>query len=313
MSQNVIDLAVTTFSSLLELKIQQMQSHLRGRVSEGAHKGKQASPVQYISSIKAQAPAGRFAPKQRVDATFERRWVFPIDREFDQLFDNFDELRLISDPRGQYSTIAAAAVAREQDDILIAAAFADARTGDGNTPTALSTETFASSLPGSVTPEIASTFGASAAVGLTVAKLIELKRNLRHYATDGNPDNEQTTLLIGSTQEANLLSEAQVVSTDFNSRPVLVDGNITRFMGFDFVISERLATASNVRSVIAFMKSGLYLGVWKDMANRASIRNDLSSEPWQLNTAFTVGATRLQAGKVWRVLCSDTSGASITP
>jgi hypothetical protein len=62
-----------------------------------------------------------------------------------------------------------------------------------------------------------------------------------------------------------------------------------------------------------FVKSGLYLGMWKDTTNRVSIRNDLSGEPWDLYTQAMFGASRLQPGKVLQILCADTSGADITP
>lgn len=310
MSENVIDLAVSTFSTNLELKVQQKTSHLRGRVAEGSHRGKQASMVQYMAPIKAQTPAARFAPLGRVDATFERRWVFPVDKDLPQLVDGFDELRLISDPKSQYSTNAAAAVARDWDDILITASNADAKTGTD--ASAFSTETFDDSVYG-----IASTFGASAATGFTVAKLRELRRLMRHYGEDGDMNNDQMTIVIGSAQEADLLAETQVTSNEFNGgRPTLVEGQISRFLGFDFVLSERLpigVKAANVRTCIAFMKSGLYLGVWKDMTTTPSIRNDLSGHPYQLYTNYTVGATRLQKGKLFVVYCADTSGASIVP
>jgi hypothetical protein len=106
-----------------------------------------------------------------------------------------------------------------------------------------------------------------------------------------------------------------VTNADFNGdRPVLVDGKVVRFMGFDIVVMERLPlTTTNVRGCLAFVKSGLYLGMWKDTTNRVSIRNDLSSEPYDLYTSHSFGATRTQPGKVIQVLAADTSGADITP
>ena len=146
-----------------------------------------------------------------------------------------------------------------------------------------------------------------------MAKLIETRRVLQHYHND--LDSEQLTLVIGSSQEADLLNQVQVVSTEFNEKPVLVDGRVRRFLGFDVVVSERLpqTTVGSVRGVLAFVKSGVYLGMWKDMTNRISIRNDLSGEPWQVYTSVMYGATRTQPGKVIQILASDTSGADITP
>ena len=305
MSENIPSLYTTQFSTNLEMKLQQHGSKLRGLVEEGSHVGKQASPVQQVGAIALKTPAGRFAPKQRTDADFTRRWVFPKDGEIDQLIDSFDELKTIVDPKSKYLTNAANAVGRGWDDEIIEKVHGTAQIGtdvDG-----LSSETWASF---SSAYDVASDFKASAATGLTVAKLIEAKRILHHNHVD--EDMDPITLVIGSTQEADLLGQTQVVSTEYNDKPVLVDGKLKRFLGFNIVLSERLNVASNVRDVIAFAKSGVYLGMWKDMTNRVSIRNDLSGEPYDLYTAVSYGATRTQPGKVLKILCSDTVGGDIT-
>lgn len=305
MSENLYTLYTTQFSTNLELKLQQMGSKLRGKVREGFHVGKQASPVQQVGAVQLQTPAGRFAPLGRQDANFTRRWVFPQDGELPQLIDGFDLLKTIVDPKSAYVENASAAVGRAWDDCLIAAAFADAKTGVDQA--GFVTETF-----DTTNFRIAETFGAGAtSVGLTVAKLIEARRIFRHYHVDLDVD--PITLVCGSTQESDLYKQVQVVSTEFNDKPVLVDGKVTRFLGFDIVYSERLAVTSNKRQVIAFAKSGMYLGIWKDMTNNVDIRSDLSGRPYQLLTETSFGATRLQPGKVLQILCADTIGADITP
>lgn len=306
MSENLFKLYTTQFSTNLELRLQQMGSKLRGKVREGFHVGKQASPVNYLGPIQLKAPAGRFAPKNRTDADFVRRWVFPQDGEIDQLIDSFDELKTIVDPKSQYVTGAANAVGRAWDDCLIAAAFGTAQTGTD--AGGLSGETWASFSSAYV---VASNFGSSSASGLSVAKLIETKRIMRHNHVD--LEAESPFLVIGSKQESDLLNQVQVVSTEFNDKPVLVDGKVSRFLGFDIVVSERLTVVSNVRQVIAGVASGMYLGMWKDQTNRVSVRNDLSGEPYDLYTSTSYGATRLEQGRIVQVLCSDTTGADITP
>lgn len=305
MSENLYTLFTTQFGTNLEMQLQQMGSKLRGKCREGAHVGKQASPVNYLGPIALKQPAGRFAPKNRTDAAFARRWVFPTDGEIDQLIDSFDELKTIIDPKSQYVTNAANAVGRGYDDELIRAATATAYTGtDVN---GLSSETF-----NTTNFRIADTFGASAADGLSVAKMREAKRILRKYHVD--LDMESPTMIIGSQQEADLLDQVQVVSTEFNDRPVLVDGKVSRFLGFNIVVMERLPIyTTTTRGILVFVPSGLYLGVWKDMANRVSIRNDLSGEPYDLYTSVSFGATRLEAGRLLQIACKDSTGADITP
>lgn len=304
MSENLYELFTTQFSTNLALKLQQMGSKLRGKTMEGQHVGKMASPVNQIAPIDLRAPAGRFAPKNRTDAQFTRRWVFPQDGEIDQLIDSFDELKTIVDPKSQYVQNAANAVGRSWDDAIIAAALGNAQIGTD--ASSLTTEAF-----DTANYQVATAFGAGSAVGLTAAKMIEARRIFRHHHVD--LENDPATLIIGSQQEADLLNQVQLVSTEFNDRPVLVDGRLVRFLGYDIVVSERLNYASNVRSCIAFVKSGLYLGIWRDQTNRVSIRNELSGEPYDLYTAVSFGATRLELGRVVQIQCADTTGGDPAP
>lgn len=305
MSENLVKLYVTEFSTILMLKLQQRQSKLRGYCMEGFHIGKMASPIQYIGAIQMRQPAGRYAPIQRQDVDFSRRWVFPVDKEAFQYIDSFDKLKILQDPTSQYGDVAAAAVAREWDDRLIGAAFATAQIGvDAG---GLSTETFNTSLY-----QIAQNFNAGSSVGLTVAKMIEAKRIFRKAQVE--VDSESMCWVTNSQGESDLLNQVQVVSSDFNgASPVLQDGKVTRFMGFDIKYSERL-TLSTYRQNIVFVRSGLYLGIWKDTENSIDRASWLSGLPWQISTLMSSGATRLEPGRLLQVLCADSSAASdVTP
>jgi|SRR5882672_3550259 len=295
MSANAIQLAVSQFSTNVELLLQQMGSKLRGLVTTGTHVGKQASPVDQVGAVEVQTPAGRFAPLSRVDAAVARRWVFPIDKDLPQLFDNFDKLRLISDPKSVYGTNAANAFGRAWDSEIVAQALATSFIGETGT----GTESF-----DTTNYSIAADFGAAAATGLTVKKLIKVQEIFLGANVD--LDNDPATVLISPQQHSDLLNQAQVTSSDFNKNGgVLTEGRVTRFMGFNIIVSNRLTKVSNDRYNIAFVKSGLYLGMWADLENIVSQRNDLSSHPWQLYSKATFGATRLQQGKIIRVLATE--------
>jgi len=302
----LIPLYTTQFSTNVELLLQQKGSKLRGRVREGMHVGKMASPINQIGTLALKAPAGRFAPLGHQDAAYDRRWVFPQEGELPQLVDSFDELQTVVDPKSGLVETAVNAVGRAWDDTLISASTGTATLGQD--ASSLTTESFDTSKF-----QIASTFGSASASGLTVAKIIETKRVFEKYHNDLEMD--RPTLVIGSQQHSDLLNQVQVVSTEFNERPVMVDGVVRQFLGFDIVISERLpqTTVGSVRGVLAFVKTGMYLGVWKDMTNRIAIREDLSGTPWQILTSTMYGATRTQPGKVQQILCADTSGADINP
>lgn len=309
MSENTPKLFQIAFSTNLQLVLQQKGSKLRSLVNSGTHTGsRQASPVDYMGAIRAAAPTGRFAPMNRTDADFLRRWVVPQDREVPaQLFDNFDKLRTLEDPQSQAVTNSAYAVGRDMDDIIISAAFADATISNNVDGTTLSTEQF-----NTTNFKVADTFGNGAtSIGLTIEKLIEARRIFRHYEVD--LEMEAPTLIVGSTQESDLLKLVQITSREFNDTPVLVDGRVTRVLGFNIVYSERLAYGSTIRKCIAFVKSGLYLGMWQDMQHDISQRKDLSGLPWQVYTSYALGATRLEPGRVLEIDCADAVTAPIVP
>lgn len=301
------DLFVTQYKTLLKMKLQQSMSMLRGKVEEGYHAGaKLASPINLVSAMALKTPEGRFSPKTNIAADYTRRWVMPIDKEGDQLVDAFDQLKTPIDPKSQLVARAAAAVARSLDDEIIRAATAAATIGTD--VGSLTTEAFSAS------HQVAAAFGASAAVGLTVAKMNEARRILEKNQNNAEMESGMVTLVMGATQHADLRNQALVTSNEFaKNGGILVDGNVTRFMGFNIVQSQRLAVAANVRSCLVFVKSGIYLGIWQDIKTQIFQRSDLSSNPWDISTVVSFGATRTEAGKVIEILCADTSGADITP
>ena len=138
--------------------------------------------------------------------------------------------------------------------------------------------------------------------------MIEAKRIMRKAQVD--LEEETLTWVTNSQGESDLLNQVQVVSTDFSGadRPTLVEGKVTRFMGFDIVYSERLSSASNVRNNIVAAKSGWYLGIWKDVENNISQRYDLSGLPYQIYTSMSSGATRLEPGRLLSALCEEMLG-----
>lgn len=307
-----IELLTTQYSTTLELLLQQEMSLLRSRFTTGSHVGKMASPVQQIGTLEFRQPAARYTPITLQTPNYTRRWVFPNDRDLGVPVDNFDLLRTIVDPKGEINVAAMAAAGRFFDDVMIAAFFGSASTGVDSSN--LTTETF----PGVGTDTantylVASAFGAASSTGITYPKLVEAKRILRRF--QALQHGEPVTMIIGSQQEADLSKQVEVISKEYNDQAVVKDGVITRLAGIDLVVSERLSSSingANLRACPVFTKSGMYLGLWKDMTTKITERTDLVSQPWQLYAMISAGATRLQLGKVICVNCADTTGADPT-
>ena len=304
MSDNYVNLVTQEFTSTVQLLLQQTESLVSPAINQGMHVGKAASPVNQVGNVQFQTPSGKFAPLNRQDPEMTRRWVFPTDAEAMVMIDSFDRLKSIADPQSAEAQAVVAAANRYKDDRILNSFFATSYTGPdtGN----LSSETF-----NTTNFRIASTFGASSATGLTVAKIIEARRILRHY--HNTLETDMPTMVIGSQQEADLLNQVQVVSTEYNDRPVLVDGRLKQFLGFNIIVSERIPYGSNLRQVPCFVKSGMHLGIWQDVQIDISQRKDLSSQPYQIYAKVSMGATRTEPGKVLQILCADTTGGDITP
>ena len=297
MSQNVPTHYAQQYGNNVQLLLQQKGSKLRPTVTEQPITGaKAAVPVEQIGAVTAQRRTTRYPSLTPQDTPTDRPWVYPVDYDWNDLVDSIDKLRMIIDPTSSYVTNGTYALGRAIDDEIIAAFFGIRKTG----------ETGATSNDWATTGSsytVAVNFGAAGNVGLTVAKLREAKRIL--MANEVDFDEEQVTIALTSKQHDNMLGEIQVVSMDFNERPVMVEGKITRFLGIDFKTIERLALDSNsYRRCPVYAKSGITLGLWNDVSSDVSQRKDLAGLPYQVYCFGTFGATRTEEKKLVEIKCN---------
>ncbi len=301
-----VELLTTQFTSKLELLLQQRVSKLRGVCDSAFYVGKMASPVNQIGVLEFKQPSGRYSPITPQVPNYTRRWVFPNDRDLAVLVDQFDELRTIVDPKAGISEAVASAGGRYFDDLIINAANGTASTGvDASN---LSTESFATTVSTSGGYLVADTFAASASTGMTYPKMVEAWRVMRHAQVD--LEAESPCMIISSQQESDLKKQQEIINKDYNDNMVIENGRVPRAAGFDLIVSERLNTSSSntLRNCLAFVRSGLHLGIWRDMNIKIDNRVDLTSHPWQLYAMLSAGATRTQLFKVVQINAADTSG-----
>ena len=125
-------------------------------------------------------------------------------------------------------------------------------------------------------------------------------------AAEVDLDVDPITCVVTAKQHDNLLAEAQVISLDFNDKPVLVEGRITRFLGMNFVHTELLnVNGSSHRRVPVFARSGMHLGLWNDIQTDLDQRKDLKSHPFQAYVLMSMGATRLEEEKIVELICAE--------
>lgn len=298
MTANVIPtFQVEQFATNIELLLQQKDFRFGGCVTEGTYVGKQASPVEQVGPIEMNPVTTRFAPITRTDAPTDRRWAFPSDFDLAQMVDNFDQLRLIVDPKSSLVQAAVAAANRKKDDVIYGSFFATAKTGEqGGTST--------TPLPAN---DVSVNTGGSAS-NLNVAKLRAAKKLLMSYEVDFAAD--PLFCAISSVENDSLLNEIQVIQAEFNPafQARIENGEVKSVLGINMVHYERLVTATDdqlgtSKQVPVWCRSGMHLAQWSGLTTKISQRDDLTSQPWQVYTAITLGATRLQEKKIIRIWC----------
>jgi hypothetical protein len=303
MSINIPDFFVKSFSSNVEHLLQQQDSRLYDAVMHGSYVGQSAQVVNQFGQVAMQPVVSRFTPKVRTDVATDQRWVYPASYDLNQSVDNFDKLKIIiADPLSQEAQAARNAVNRQKDNNIIAAFFGTAKTGiEGGTSTTFGTTVTTTAGGRNVA---VSTGGATSS--LNVAKLREARRALTSFNND--MDSDPMYIAVTSKEQDALLGEIQVTSLDFNDSPVLKDGKITRFLGFNFIQTELLTTgtddaAGTSNQIPAWMKSGMHCGIWNDINNDIHQRHDLVGDPWEISTTITLGSTRTQENKIIRIWC----------
>lgn len=290
MSTQITTAFVEQYSANVSMLSQQMGSRLRGSVDVETIKGKNAFFDQ-IGVTAAQVRSSRHGNTPQIDTPHSRRRVSLADYEWADLIDDQDKVRMLIDPTSSYAKAAAAAMGRSMDDVIIAAFNADAATGvAGGTTTAL--------------PSSQKTATANQSDGLTIAKLLQAKQILD--SNDVDPSLPRF-IVVGPKQIQDLLGTTQVTSSDFNSVKALAQGDIDTFMGFKFIMSNRLptdATNTDDRLVFAYTQDAVKLAIGKDVTARIDERND-KSYATQVYYCMSIGATRMNETGVVQIPCHE--------
>ena len=279
MSSQITTAFVEQYSNNVQLLSQQKGSLLRDKVDSETVQGKNAF-FEQIGSVTAQVRTTRHAPTPQLDTPHARRRVSLADYEYADLIDDQDKVRTLIDPTSTYAQAAAFAMGRAMDDGIISAATGVAFTGvSGGTST---------SLPGG------QAITESGTDGLTIAKLRNAKRIMDLNSVDASIPRY---IVVSPRQIDDLLGTTSVTSADFNTVRALVTGEVNTFMGFQFIVSNRLSIASSKRLCFAYAADGIKLAVGKDVMSRIDERSD-KGYATQIYYCMSIGATRMEEDKV---------------
>ena len=282
MSSQITTAFVQQYSANIQMLSQQMGSLLRDKVRLESVVGKNAFFDQ-VGSVTASVRTTRHSDTPQSNTPHSRRRVSLVDYEFADLVDDLDKVRMLVDPTSTYALAAAYAMGRAMDDAIITAATAAADTGvAGGTSVAL---------PGS---QIITEAGTA---GLTIAKLRQAKEIIDLADVDPSLPRH---IIVSPKQITDLLGTTEVTSSDFNTVKALAQGDINSFLGFNFVVSNRLAIATSKRDCIAFVSDGIGLAVGKDSTARIDERAD-KGYATQVYYSAAFGATRMEEDKVVKI------------
>lgn len=279
MSNQITTAFVQQYSNNVQMLSQQKGSLLRSAVDVETVVGKNAffDQVGVASAVKRTT---RHADTVQLDTPHARRRVSLVDYEYADLIDNQDKIRTLIDPTSSYATAAAYALGRAQDDEIIAALSGTAYTGEtGSTSTVL---------PSS------QKITESGTDGLTIAKLRSAKEILDSASVDPSIPRY---IAVSPKQVTDLLGTTEVTSSDFNTVKALANGEINSFLGFNFIVSNRLDISSSKRLCLVWAMDGCKMAIGQDLMTRIDERAD-KGYAHQVYVCQSIGATRMEESKI---------------
>ena len=264
---------IQTFERNVRHIAQQADTRLRRFVTEKATDG-QKHNWERLGSGEASLKAAARVATPTSDLPWSRRVSLAQTYHMGETVEQEDVVQMLIDPNSNVSAAIANGMKRKIDDILIAAATGTALNGDGTT----------------------SAFPAGQVVGdgtgvISIDNILEVQE--KFYKNDIDPD-ESKVMVISPTVQRKLMSLMEVTSGDYQNSKALATGMLPNWMGFDWVVSNRLLVpVAGQISCLAFTKRALGFQVNRDIT--AKVAEDPSlSFAWRIYAAMTMGAVRTE-------------------
>src|SRR3990167_1571748 len=271
---------VKQFGANVQHLAQQKGSRLRNAVRVETGVTGEEEYFDQLGETAAVRKTTRNSDTPLVKSDHQRVRVAMYDYEWADLIDKEDKLKMLIDPESSYAQSAAWALGRSIDDAIIDSASGTSYRGKaGGTATTLPT---------------AQKVTASSA-GLNIVKLLAAKKTLDN--ADVDPE-EPRYIAVTADQIEDLLNITEVKSADYNTIKALAMGQIDTFLGFKFLLCNRLdLDGSSNRLVIAWAQTGLLLALSKEITSRIDQRADKSYST-QVYVSMSIGATRMEEERV---------------
>jgi hypothetical protein len=291
--------------------LQEKKPQYSGLVREERIEGENES-YDFLGTIELTAKSTRFEDIPIEDVTHNRRWITPKWYRKGIFVDKEDDIALHTDPTSDYIQALAKGVIRRENIVITDAFFANV--DGGKTP---STDTYvledalyttATTADGrTIAHDVQSDFTAGGtSSGLTIEKLILSRQALIELYND--PD-DMFYIAVNPKQMSDLLREAETQSIDTNIIRSLVAGVVNEYMGFRFVITNRVTQGSSndvdadtsVYECPVWTKEGMLFARHEspifnvDWLPRKQI--------WQISARVGMNAIRMDESKILKIEC----------
>ena len=278
MANTIPNVYIQTFEKNVRFLAQQKGSKLRPYVQmRGGDLGEKHN-WERVGTIEATTKTGRGVQSPILDTPFSRRVATPVTKHAGDLVEPEDVVQMLVDPASSITTAMGYAMGRAVDDLIIAAATGTALDGQGN----------ANAIPAAqLNPGTLQNTAISLSAVSQVQKLF-LSNNI-------DPEVKKVAV-VSPGQMENLLQIDKATSMFFvNQKALAEEGIIKNWMGFDWIVSNRLLQYNSGASTrcLFFSENALGFMMNKDIWTRAEENPD-KSFAWQIYSAFTGGAVRVE-------------------
>jgi hypothetical protein len=288
MSLSITNAFVEQYRNNVTMLTQQRGSKLRDFVTVNNGVVGKTVFTEQIGATEAKKRISRHSDSPLVDTPHKRRLYTMADYEWGDLIDKADRVRMLIDPTSTYAQSAAFAMGRVMDDVIIDALKDDASIEDAGAQSTVS-----------LSQTIAKTFS-DVGSNDDVLNIAKLRQAQQLFHTASVPEDEEKFIVVSPKGVQQLLGAKEVTSSDFNTVKALVNGEIDTFMGFRFIVSNRLPVSGTDRDAFAFTRSAIELGIGQDVMARIEERADKAFSTY-VYYCMTLGATRLEEEKVVKI------------
>lgn len=301
-SYSVPEHHVKMYTANIRASIEKQGGLLMGTVSTGMYQGEKSQVVNFIGPVTFVERDTPYGDTKLTELEHTSRWISGKEYDCAVLVDRLDTLKMIYDPTSPYVERFRQAATRKMDEIIMSKFFADAKTGKEGTDTAVFK---------------AANVIAHGGTRLTVAKLRAVRKLIKKRHVDLRT--VRPLIAVTSEQVDDLLGEVAVTSSDYNAIKPLVDGEVSQFMGFQFIPYEdngdatdgrgipttTVAGPATIRNLPVWVPDGMHFGAWAGLEIVINNRPDKNNIK-QIHGTFTAGATRLEEDKVFQLQVVET-------